>query len=157
MKRLLLLSFLLAVLLISANAQTVSPTPDRNKPVTVSQGFVDDATKAFALVVELRDALQKEQMASGASAVTKAALQAQIDALNGLIAIKERKETVYEQLLTLRDQAFAMYDKIIKIQTEMIDRLTAQLNKPQSAWQKFVRVVEKIVVFAAGAAIGRGL
>jgi CHASE3 domain sensor protein len=125
--------------------------------VTVSQGFVDDATKAFALVVELRDALQKEQMASGASAVTKAALQAQIDALNGLIAIKERKETVYEQLLTLRDQAFAMYDKIIKIQTEMIDRLTAQLNKPQSAWQKFVRVVEKIVVFAAGAAIGRGL
>jgi hypothetical protein len=100
MKRLLLLSFLLAVLLISANAQTVSPTPDRNKPV---------------------------------------------------------KETVYEQLLTLRDQAFAMYDKIIKIQTEMIDRLTAQLNKPQSAWQKFVRVVEKIVVFAAGAAIGRGL
>jgi hypothetical protein len=156
-KRILLTLAICFVLTLSMSAQTVSSTPDRNTPVQVTQGFVDDATKAFALVVELRDALQKEQMASGASAVTKAALQAQIDALNGLIAIKDRKDAAYESLLTLRDKAFEMYDRIIKIQADMLDRLTAQLNKPQSAWKKFVRMVEKIVVFAAGAAIGRGI
>lgn len=141
----------------SAFGQTVSPTPDRNTPVTVTQGYIDDSTKAFALVVELRDALQKEQMAGGASQVTKAALQAQITALNDVIAIKDRKDAVYQSLLDLRDQAFAVYEKVIKIQADMIEKLYAQLNKPASAWHKFVRAVERIAMIALGISLGRGL
>jgi hypothetical protein len=135
-----------------ANAQTVSPTPEPQ--VLVSQSFLNDATKAFALVVELRDALEKERTASGATAVVKAALQAQIDALNGLIVIKDRKEVVYQSLLDLRDQAFAVYEKVIKIQADMIERMSAQLNKGKSAWDKIVGVLKTVVSILAGAAIG---
>lgn len=154
MKPVIFLVIILTLFCGIGSAQTVSPTPEPQ--VIVSQSFLNDATKAFALVVELRDALEKERTASGATTVVKAALQAQIDALNGLIVIKDRKEAVYQSLLDLRDQAFAVYEKVIKIQADMIERLTTQLNKPQSGWQKFVRIIEKVVIILAGVALGRG-
>lgn len=135
-------------------AQTVTPTPDRSTPITVTQGFVDDATKAFALVVTLRDALQKAQMASGADTVTKAALQAQIDSLNGLMVIYERKDAVYESLLVLRDKAFAAYDVIVKIQSDMIDKLSKQLAKGKTKWDKFLTVLKEVAAITLGIAIG---
>lgn len=141
------------LLSIAVKGQTVSPTPQK---VLVEQSFVDDAAKAFALVVSLRDALQKEQMSNGASAVTKAALQAQIDALNSLIVIQDRKAAIYDSLLVLRDKAFEVYDKIIKIQADIIDRLSTQLGKGKSGWQKFTAGLAKIAVLLAGVLIGRG-
>lgn len=147
---------LILLLGVTTFGQLPAPTPDRNTLVTVTQGFVDDAAKAFELVVVLRDQLQKEQMLNGASAVTKAALQAQIDALNGLIIIKDRKEAIYQSLLDLRDQAFAVYERVIKIQAEMIDRQTKQMNKGKSGWDKFLSVLKTVAVLLSGYALGHG-
>lgn len=157
MKRLIFLATLIFVSTIGLKAQTPQATPNRNTPVVTTQGFIDDATKAFTEIVALRDALQKEQMANGAGAVTKAALQSQIEALNGLIAIFERKDAIYQSLLDLRDQAFAVYEKVIKIQSEMIERLTNQINKGKSGWQKFLGVLTRIADIALGIAVGRVL
>lgn len=154
--QLILAAFFTFGLVITVSGQQVNPTPlPRNEPRTVTQGYIDDATEAFDLVVALRDQLQKEKELNAAKGVTNAALQAQITALDGLIAILQRQSTVYESLLALRDQAFAVYEKIIKIQADMIDRLVAQLNKPKTAWKKFVDGLATIGKIILGVAIGR--
>lgn len=153
MKNILLTSAICFILTLAVHSQTVSPTPAK---VLVDQSFIDSATKAFVEVVALRDALQKEQLANGASAVTKAALQTQIDALNGLMVIYERKDAVYESLLTLRDKAFEVYERIVKIQADMIEKLSTQLGRGKTGWQKFTAALGKIAVLLAGVAIGRG-
>ncbi len=155
MKKLALLTILIIGVTSVIRCQTVTPTPDRNTPVTTTQGYIDDSTKAFALVVSLRDALQKAQMASGGDTVTKAALQAQIDSLNGLMVIYERKDAIYESLLVLRDKAFAAYDVIVKIQADMIERLSTQLSKGKSKWDKVLTVLKEIAALTFGIAIGR--
>lgn len=152
-KGLFIITFLLCAYCVNISAQTPTPEPPK---VLVSQSFLDDSAKAFALVVSLRDALQKEQMANGASAVTKAALQSQIDALNSLIVIFERKDVIYQSLLDLRDQAFKTYERIIAIQTEMIERLTKQLNRGKSGWDKFLGVLKTVAVLLSGYALGHG-
>ncbi len=154
MIRFLLILAICLLLAAGSYAQTVSPTPDRSRPVTVTQGFVDDASKAFALVVELRDSLQKEKELNEAKGVTNAAKDAQIVALNGLIAIFERKDVIYQSLLDLRDQAFAVYEKVIKIQADMIDRMAKQLSKGKSGWDKFVGVLKTVATIVLGVAIG---
>ena len=156
-KTLFIITFLLCVCAVNISAQTVAPTPDRNAPVTTTQGFVDDAAKAFALVVELRDALQKQLEAGGASEVTKAALRMQITELNALIAIKDRKEAAYQSLLDLRDQAFAIYEKVIKMQADMMDKMWKRLNKGQSAFDKFLNGVKQVVTLVTGIIIGKKL
>ena len=88
--------------------------------------------------------------------MTKAALQSQIDALNSLIVIFERKDVIYQSLLDLRDQAFAVYEKVIKIQSEMIDRLTKQLNRGKSGFDKFLGVLKTVAVLLSGYALGHG-
>ena len=144
MKLLILITIFFASL--SIHAQTVN----------VSQEFLDNATKCFSEVVALRDEVVKLKALAGADTVVKSALQAQIDALNGLIAIKDRKEQVYESMLALDKLAFATYDNIVKVLTDMNAKLVALSNKPRSGFQKFMSVMRDVLLIAAGITFGRG-
>jgi len=64
-----------------------------------------------------------------------------LDEINGMMVLKYK-------------DAMNLYESVVKLQQGVIERLTAQLNKPKSAWQKAVQIAEKVVVLLAGIAIG---
>ncbi len=49
----------------------------------------------------------------------------------------------------------ALYVRTIELYSGLVDKLTAQINKPKSAWSKFIGAVEKVIFIAAGVAFGR--
>jgi hypothetical protein len=123
-----------------------SPTP---RTVVVSQEFLDDATRAFTEVVALRDALAKLQAVTPLSAAERATVDATLKAMNQLIAVKDQIPLAYAELDGVRLQTIAAQGLII-------DRLIKQLNKPRSAFQKFLAAAEKVLYLVAGVALGRG-
>jgi hypothetical protein len=123
-----------------------SPTP---RTVVVSQEFVDDATKAFTEVVALRDALAKVVRVNGLSTAERAAMDDLVASLDKVISIRGKMNDAYAMLDDVRL-------KTIQAQGLIIDRLMTQLNKPRSAFQKFLAAAEKVLYLAAGVALGRG-
>lgn len=51
----------------------------------------------------------------------------------------------------------AVKDKIIKIQSDMLDKMYAQLNKKPSFFEKMIAILEKATLILAGVALGHGL
>lgn len=162
MKTIILILFLV----IGAYAQTVSPTPRvftpeqmqaRSKPVTIDQGYLDDSATAFNLVVVYRDALEKEQAANTARGVTNAALAAQLAAANGMITLYERGNAIYESLITLDAKKDLIYEQALKIEQSIIDSLSKQLGRGDSAWKKFANGVKHAVEIIIAYAVGRAV
>lgn len=118
--------------------------------VEVSQSFLDDCTKAFKLVVEQRDALEKFKIERAKTDQERASADALIKGLNEFILLKDRTIGQYELLIKFQNQ-------IIDFQKAIIDNLQKQLLKPKSLFQKIIGIMEKVVVLLAGIAIGRGV
>lgn len=121
MKKLILFALVnfafLLTLSNSASAQIVEPAAsDRDKPVVTTQGFIDDATKAFDLVREYRDALAKAESADKLSIVERQSAQALLKGFNELLAIKDKTIATIEQLS-------AIYEKVLALQNTIIERL----------------------------------
>lgn len=55
------------------------------------------------------------------------------------------------------DHINALQQKVIEMYSVLVEKLTAKLNAPRSAWQKFLAVMEKVLYIAAGVSLGRGL
>lgn len=140
MKHLCLILTFLFVFGVTANAQKIE----------CSQQFIDDANKAFALVIEQRDALAKFANERRASEIERAAADALIKGMNELIAIKDRTISQYELLSQFQQS-------VIKFQAEIIERLEKQLKKPKSLFDKILRTLERLAIFVGGAIVGRGL
>jgi pyruvate formate-lyase activating enzyme-like uncharacterized protein len=120
-----------------------SPTP-----IVVSQTFVDDCTKAFTEVVELRDAVAKYRNVASLTLAERQASDAVIKGLNELIAVKDR-------IFEATELKAKLYERIIEIQSQMIEKLNKQLNKGKSGFEKFVSVLKVIGLVLAGAALAR--
>lgn len=73
---------------------------------------------------------------------------------NALTAATDLTNALKTEVLTVQ-QFNDFQAKVIVAMEGLIDKLTAQLNKPTTAFQKFLHTAEKILVLAAGIAIGR--
>lgn len=150
MRHLLLQMILIILLSFIAFGQTPTPTPDRSRPVTVDQGFVDDATKAFELVAAQKETIQKFINERGRTEAERQAGEALIKGLNDFLALKDRMISQYE-LLVNRLQT------IVDFQFKIIEKLKEMMNKPKGFWQKLFDGVKEILKAATYIMIGRGI
>lgn len=139
-KLILLMVFLILGSCNFAHAQTVN----------VSQSFVDDCTKAFNLVIEQRDALEKFKIERAKNDVERASADALIKGLNEFVALKDRTISQYELLVQ-------MQQKIISFQQGIITKLQEMLKKPKSFLDKVLKVLKEVALLAGGVLLGRGL
>lgn len=126
------------------------PTPS---PTGVSQQFVDDASRAFREVVELRSAVDSLKLERVARIELEARYEKVVESFKEVVALKD--ETIATQK-ALQERVVQMYEAIVKLQQSIIDKYAnAILNpKQESGWKKFLRVVTKIVEKAADIATG---
>lgn len=113
----------------------------------------ETANKLLSAVTELSEArvlIQKLLTERNASDAVIASAQRVIEDYKQLDAINVMQVAKYKDMM-------ALYERVITLYASVVDKLEAQLNKPQSGWQKFLRIVEKVVMVLAGVTLGRGL
>lgn len=148
MRRLILIAFLGVLGASGAFGQCVATPTD--PCVSINQSYLDRGSTLLNELKATREALDKRNAQSDIDAVTIKAAQGAIDSLQKAIQTGQ-------QIQDMQEKALAMMGNALKQAMELIDYQAKLLNKKPSAWQRFVQVVEKVVVFAAGAAIGKGL
>lgn len=148
------------ILLITIALFLVTGIPVSAQTVEISQAAADkcvENTQKLDAALKIIDRFTTVERPASDLALAKAAQVIEIDKLlldakDALIAIKDRKEQAYIELI-------AVYDKIVAAQSQMIDKLTAKMLKPKSALTKFLDSVKEVIkavgYIAAGAAIGR--
>ncbi len=142
---------LIAIFLFGAhsiNAQCVATADDNC--VSVHQSILDRAAKAVNELTEARKAIAAFQN-------ERTATEAERAAYKNLSVVTDMAMGVLQKGIADRDTVIALQQKTLELYSQLVDKLTSQLNKPRSAWQKFVQTVEKVVLLAAGVALGRGL
>lgn len=87
----------------------------------------------------------------------RAATDAERAAYKNLAVVSDMAIAILQKGIADRDTVIALQTKTLELYSTLVEKLTAQLNKPRSAWQKFIQTVEKVVLLAAGVALGRGL
>lgn len=117
--------------------------------VEVPQSFVDDATKAFAEVKVLGEALAKSLEERKLSDVERKAAETLIASFDKLLAVKD-------QINTEQGKVIALYERVIELQSKIIDSLEKRLLKPKSALEKFLKGIKEALLVIAGVALGRG-
>lgn len=118
--------------------------------VEVDQSFIDDATKAFDLVVAQRKVIEDFQKERATSNAERASAQVLINAFDALIKVKD-------QISAEKDKIIALYAQVIDLQQKIILNLEKQLSKPKSAFQKFLKGLKEVLLIVTGVLIGRGL
>lgn len=140
------------------NGPDVPPTPkvvvdckiEPAKCILVDPSFIADSAKAFTEVTALRDAVQKFLVERAKTDAEKEGAKILITSLNDAIAVRDKIHDANLQLITI-------YDKIIKIQNDIIDKLTNQLNKPKGFFSKLLNKIKEVALLATGIILGRGL
>lgn len=133
---------------IDASGQCIAKVND--PCVEINQSDVDRSAKAGIELLSARDAITKLTAERLATDAEKAALRTLNDALNGVIDAKGKVIASQEQIIAIQEKAIRLY-------AELVEKLQGQINRPKSAWKKFLQVVEKIIIFAAGAALRGGI
>lgn len=133
---------------IAASGQCV----DRpNDPcVLVNQTVIDRASAAVTELVAARDVIVKFQNERLATDAEREAAKTLVKSLNDVLDVRGRIIAEYDRMAVV-------YQKVIDMQTALIDRLTREINKPKSSWQKLASALKTVMVLATGITLGRGL
>lgn len=145
MKKLIL--FLIIILAPLGVAGQCVDTPD-DPCVAIKQSELNKATAAIKELVAARDVIAKFTAERAFTDAERKAAQVLIQSYDSLLATKDKMILEYERI-----QGF--YKQVVDFQQQIITNLERQLNRPTTAWQKFIKTVGRIVVFAAGVYIGR--
>lgn len=119
----------------------------------VPQDFIDDAAKAFELVIAQREALQKFKN-------ERAATDAERKAVDILIAGLDKVLAIYDKTLDAADKLRLMYKSFIETQNKFIDALLELVKAKQktsflgSLWNSFKDFFKIVLAFYAGRAVG---
>ena len=143
MKKLVLITILLF-------APLVAYTQCSEGSQCVPNAVIDRATAAateLAAARQVIEAFSKERTANEQERASAARL---IDRLNAVILVQDRLNIEYNAVIGL-------YKETIKMYAELVEKMTAQLNKPRSVWAKFLSALKTITVLIAGVTLGRGL
>lgn len=143
----LLTPLLIYILTLTALPQTPAPTPIAT--VEVTQDFVDSANKAFKLVREQREALQKFKD-------ERKATMAERQAATTLIAGLDKLVEIHKATIEAAEKLNELYVSFIETQQKFIDRLIELAKEKQRTgflgklWNGFKTVVTAILFFYAG-------
>lgn len=130
---------------ISAQAQDVCPADTVCLPQQTANKLLDSVNQ----LVEAKTLIAKLLTERGTSDAVIASANRVIEDYKALDAINVMQVAKYKDIVNL-------YEKVIALYQGVVEKLETQLNKPKSGWQKFVGIVEKVVIILAGVAIGRG-
>ena len=114
--------------------------------VCVSQSTIDSASAAITELIAARDVIKKFEAERVMTTAERTAAQVLIKNLNDVIDVRGRIIGEYESMIKL-------YKSVIDMQGQIIERLEKQLMKGKSGWQKFVGILEKVVLVLAGAGL----
>lgn len=148
MKKLLLVIFLNLVvgLILSNSACAQTPEPPK---VCISQAAANKCSQIATELVAARDVIAKYAAERITTDAERNAATILIKSLNDVIEVRGRIIGEYDRMMVV-------YQKVIDMQTALITKLTETINKPKSAYQKFITVLKEIAILAAGIALGRG-
>jgi threonine dehydratase len=141
---------------LSQTAQSVSvdcnKTPDHPKcqKVVVTQGYIDDATKAFDLVVAQRDAIDALIKTKNLQGEERKAWELVRNALNDVISVKDKIISSYEQLVATQQKVIAMY-------SGLVEKMQLEIGKKKGFWDKVLDTVKVIGYILTGVALGHGI
>lgn len=114
----------------------------------VPQADMDRIAKDLNELKVLKDAYQK--------LLTERALtDAERTAAQNVIKISQDTVAIFQQGVADRDKVIELQQKALTLYAELVQKLTDQLNKPKSAWSKFLTALKEIAYLAAGVVIGR--
>ncbi len=133
------------LLVVSSNAQQCPQMPIGF--VCITQTSADRIAHDLDELKAARDTIKAFENERTFNDRERAASKILVDALNA--AFDARGKVVADQAMIIEIQA-----KALTLYSELVDKLTKQINKPQSAWSKFGRTLEKIAILAAGIYIG---
>lgn len=131
---------------VGVNAQCTSTSGYQCVP----QDTMDRMAKALDEIPKLRDLVAKQSAALALSDNERNAAQSLIKALNEAFDARGRIITDYERMMVV-------YQKVIDMQSALITKLTETLNKPRSAFSKFLKALKEIALITTGIILGRGL
>lgn len=143
MKKLIIPIFCLFLFTLSLKAQCVVPSGF----VCLPQADVDKISKDLAELKQSRIVIADFKSERGASDVLVNAYKAFATSSNDLVAALQKQVT---DQITINQ----LQQKLLETAYALVDKLTQQINKPKSGFQKFIQTVEKIVYLAAGVLIG---
>lgn len=124
----------------------------REKPETcqtVTNQYVADAEKAFALVVEQREALKKFIEERRGAELERQAAETLIKAIDQLLKIKDLSIQTLENIVNIQSRAITTLSNLV----EKLEK--AEIKK--SGFQKFFDGVKKVFDIVTGVLIGRAI
>lgn len=148
MKNLLRFLAILTVCLMLAYNTAAQDCPSGQ--VCVPQTRFNEMIGRLNELVEARTtiaALLKERGASDAtiaSAVKTIEGWKNLDEINNTIILKQR-------------DVIALYEKTIQMYAGLVEQMEKRLNKPKSAWSRFVSILKNAAILLAGIQLGRGI
>lgn len=147
MKTLALIAiFLLAPIAVYSQCVATADDPC----VAVHQSLLDRTAKALDLSKLKDDLIATYKQQGVLNDAERAAFQAALKATDAVIAAKDKAFTDLEHVNALQQ-------KVIETFAALVEKLTAQINRPKSSWQKFLAILERMADIAAGIAIGHVL
>lgn len=145
MKRLFLITAVMLFLGVSVRSQAVDCPAGI---VCVPQEQFNTLMQRLDELVATKDAVAALLKERGASeAAINSALKTiegwkELDAINNTIILKQK-------------DVVALYEKVIGMYERVVDNLEKRLNKPKSAWSKFVGMLKTLATLLSGIALGR--
>lgn len=144
--RLTYIATILFFAVIGINGQTTCETGSQ----CVKQATIDKCGQVADELIAARDVIEKFKAERTATDAERVAATVLIKSLNDVLDVRGRIIAEYDKMMVV-------YQKVIDMQSALIDRMTKELNKPKSAWKKFVTVLKEIAILTLGLTIGRGL
>lgn len=141
------LKYLATILFVLAFSLAVS-AQCQSGSVCVPQTTIDQATAAAIELKSARAVIASFQLERTATDAERSSAGRLVDKLNAVIATQDKLQTEYVAVIEL-------YKQVVQMQTDLITKLTAQINKPRSTFQKFIDTLKEIAILVGGIAIGR--
>mgnify|MGYP001607199607 CR=1 FL=1 len=144
MKRILIIAIFLLTPLFAYGQSC--PSESQCVPNTV----IDASVKAVNELASARQVIEAFKTERGLNEAERASAARLVDRLNGIISTQDKLAVEYDRvILLLKD--------VIKMQSELVEKMQKMLNAPKSAWSRFVSAIKTIGYVLTGIGIARGL
>jgi hypothetical protein len=142
--------FLIIVILLFAGLSINAQCTTQAGYVCITQAAANDIAKNLDELKAARDVIAKFTAERSATDAERQAATVLLKAANDALDTLAKGIADREKLIDLQAKTLQLY-------ADLVEKMTAKLNAPKSAWAKFVEAVEKIAILALGISIGRGL
>lgn len=150
MKRIFLLLILIVAGGIGVTAQDVSVPCPPPYVICLTQEKANETAGRLKELIEARNVIAEYIKKDALTAAEREAAQLYVKRLNDLISLDDKVFGLYHKAI---EQAH----KILEMQSALIEKLFARLDKPKSGWDKFFGAMKTVANILAGIALGRAL